>query len=951
MIAKLILAPAGSGKTKRLAEKYLELLKKGVPVEKILAITFTEKAAYEMKERIFNLAKEDKEIFKKLKENLNKIRISTIDSFCFSLIKRFSFFLNLSHYLDVVENLRNLYEKAIEKSILFLKENETLYPLLLNFLVENGFKGYERLKRNFLLPFLEKRLFASRAIIEETKEKVNKNNKKELKRLLSNYLGNIAFQFYKEKVERIYQQEKLKREILDFSDLELLTDFLLTEHPEFQNILDAFDERTDHILVDEFQDTNYLQWSIIDKLTEEWRSGKGRKSELGITPSLFLVGDEKQSIYYFRGANVEVVNYVQKKLKEWLKEDFQLEIVKDNYRSLPAIIDFTNVLFSEIFGKNYSPFVKKRNNEDPGRVEIIIIESEGPTEERRKLEAEVIAQKIKSIVNNLKLYRLGEEKEYICDYRDITILLRKRTYLKILEEKLRAYGIPFVVVKGTGFYEEPEIQFLLSFVRFLGDPTSSYNLYLLLKSPLFNFTDDEILQINREEGFTLYEKLLNYYRHSDERRKADIEYLKNLLANYGEERLSIFIEKVLTERKVYSYLTDPQRKANVKKFLNLVEKLESENQTLLGIIQFFQFVKEDEPKANINTEEMNVVKIMTVHEAKGLQFPVVFFPFLDESVEAKYTQSFLFVEEEKKVRYIGEGIGEMRKFNQEFLIHKEKEKEEEKRIFYVAVTRATDALYLSGVYNERVEESKLLWLIDKLDIKKVNNTYQLGKRIEGVKILTKEEVAKEYKEVIEEVKTEEKEISEIMLDKVRKSRRIRYIEVTEILPKERRHHSWEWIIFGEVLHTIFDEISKGYLNLNEKEIEKRGRELLKRKGISMIDLEKWVKEILVHYQKLKEKDLLKIIEKRENSYSELPFVLKEKDTIYSGRIDKIIIENDKIYLYDYKTFPVKEKECEKIAKSYLPQLKIYEKAIKQIFNKEVEKYIIFTALGELVFVA
>ncbi len=953
MKAKLILAPAGSGKTKRLAENYLELLKKGVPVEKILAITFTEKAAYEMKERIFHLAKNDGEIFKKLKENLNKIRISTIDAFCLSLIKRFSFFLNLSSYLDVVEDPRNLYEKAITNAFRSLKENEEFYNLLLKFFLEFNFKGYERLKKDFLIPFFEKRLFSKRIIMEETPKEIENTNKKEIKKLLSRELGNIAFRFFKEKVEGIYEEEKLKREILDFSDLELFAYFLLNEHPEFNNILDAFDERTDHILVDEFQDTNYLQWAIIDKLTEEWRAGKGRKSELGIIPSLFLVGDEKQSIYYFRGANVEIVNYAQRKLKEWLAEDFQLEIVQDNYRSLKAIIDFTNILFSEIFGKDYTPFLKRRNNEASGKVEVILIEAEGKMAEKRKLEAEIICKKIKSIVNNLEIYSLKEEKKYLCDYRDITILIRKRTHLRILEEKLREYNIPFVVVKGTGFYDEPEIQFLLSFLRFLNEPTSSYNLYLLLKSPLFNFTEEEIIKINQEKGLNLYEKLLNYSTNCDEKRKKDIDYLKKLLEDYQKERFSIFTERILREREVYKYLTDPQKKANVKKFLNLIEKLEDENQTLLSITQFFQFVKEDEPKANINTEEMNVVKIMTIHEAKGLQFPVVFLPFLDEKVAIPFNQSFIFVEEnEKKVKYVGEGIKEMRKANDEFSKHKEKEIAEEKRIFYVAVTRAQDALYLSGVLGDNMEQSKLLWLVDKLPIKKINNYYKLEKKIDGVSVLTKEEVEKEYERIKgkEEVR-EEKEIPEIIIEKLTGLKKMKYVEVTEILPKERRHHSWEWIIFGEVLHAILDEISKGYLNLDEKEIENRGRELLKRKGISNLDLEKWTRILLEHFQKLREKDLLKIVEKKENSFSELPFILKKGNKFYSGRIDKIIIEKDKIYLYDYKTFPVEEKEVEKIAKSYLPQLRIYESALKKIFNKEVEKYIIFTSLGKLVFIA
>ena len=122
----------------------------------------------------------------------------------------------------------------------------------------------------------------------------------------------------------------------------------LVSHPEWQNILYSFDEHTDHILVDEFQDTNSIQWQIIDKLTEEWRSGIGSKRSKGKTPTIFLVGDDKQSIYLFRGANAGVFEEAKSRLSEWLGNEYHFEKAKENFRSLPAIINFTNALFEKL---------------------------------------------------------------------------------------------------------------------------------------------------------------------------------------------------------------------------------------------------------------------------------------------------------------------------------------------------------------------------------------------------------------------------------------------------------------------------------------------------------------------------------------------------------------------------------------------------------------------------
>ncbi|MEF9427462.1 MAG: UvrD-helicase domain-containing protein, partial [Candidatus Mariimomonas ferrooxydans] len=320
-----------------------------------------------------------------------------------------------------------------------------------------------------------------------------------------------------------YRGEKTLKGVLDFSDLEYLVFRLLTENPEWSNILYAFDEKTDHILVDEFQDTNNFQWAITDKLTEEWRSGMGAKREEGIMPTIFLVGDEKQSIYFFRGANVEIFQRAKKRLNNWLKDGFYYEEVKENYRSRPAIIDFTNHVFSRIMSTTgnvpswitgYNPFKACRTDTgDTGRTEVILLDNdEAATAEVKQREADVIAKRIQSLVGSFRikdrLSSLSSEQAVVpepasgrlCKYMDVAVLLRRRTHLKRYEDAFRRHGIPFVIIKGIGFYQEPETAILRALVYFLSNPKDNYSLYILLKSPFFLVDEGVIIMAAKCAG-------------------------------------------------------------------------------------------------------------------------------------------------------------------------------------------------------------------------------------------------------------------------------------------------------------------------------------------------------------------------------------------------------------------------------------------------------------------
>ena len=498
---------------------------------------------------------------------------------------------------------------------------------------------------------------------------------------------------------------KKELNLLDFNDLEYKAYNLINENEELDNVLFAFDEQTDHIMVDEFQDTNFLQWGIIKKLTEEWRSGMGQKRESGITPTMFIVGDKKQSIYGFRSANVEVFETAVDHMKRWYGTAFRNIHVKENYRCGDGIIDYVNSIFTRemrinpgdpLWKTQYEEFSAKRGK--PGRVIQLILEraEDELTKETKKREAESVAAKIKEIVGKEKVFEKssGEEKEKLCGYKDITLLMRKRTHLKEFEYALSKASIPTVVVGGLGFHQEPEITVLRSLLFFLVEPSDDYSLYVLLKSPLFNFTDDDICAARLAKNGPLYGSL-----SKDKRLTA----LHEAAADAGLKPLNHIIEKFLEISSGWAVYSGEQEVANIKKFIRIVQDFEKEGRSLSDIRAYFENKagSNEEAKAGLNTEEMDAVKIMTIHTAKGLEFPVVFVIGLDDEMGGGKSEAVKMKEMENQVKVVYLPDSDFRKTDLEYLEFGEKESEEEKRILYVALTRARDILVLSGVRGEK----------------------------------------------------------------------------------------------------------------------------------------------------------------------------------------------------------------------------------------------------------
>lgn len=940
----MISSPAGSGKTEKLARRYISLLRGGSDVERILAITFTDKAAAEMKERILNILKtEDIDLYERIREKVPRMRISTIHSFCLKLLKRFSLDLGIDPSLDVLDSFSQdiLWSEAVYESL--LEEGKTGKGLFSETLKREGIKGWNRLysileEIHKKRPSIELGLKNGIIIHEDTDE--------------SSHLEGII-SLYSNCLER-YRKKKLDRHLIDYNDLELMAYEAITKNPEWQNVLFSFDEHTDHILIDEFQDTSTLQWKIIDKLTEEWRSGLGAKRESGIRPTIFLVGDDKQSIYSFRGANVDIFRQAKERLSEWLNNEYHFIEIEENYRSLPTIVNFVNSLFERIMTPDlidkpgivkYSPFKPER--EGSGEVRLCIIESTGNIRDGRKKEALYVANRINEIIPKIKVYDGNAERN--ARYADVAILLRSRTHLSIFEEALRQYRIPFIVVKGIGFYQSPEVSILRDILFFLIDQKDDYSLFNILRSPLFNIGYEVILKIasKRPSGvggflFTLLQRATED-ETIDEREKISmaLTLITKWLERAKKVPYAILLEEILNETEGWKYFSEPQRHKNVKKFLRIIEGLEFRGLTGLEIREKLirASLHSEEPKANINSEEIDAVKIMTIHAAKGLQFPIVFLPCLDE--EGYKTDRFVMEENGDRIIIAYENDSNEKKENPFFVRMKERSVEEDKRLFYVAVTRAMDHLYMSGIKKDNVK-GRLAQIVSAFNIDlEASNQKDLPLSIEFLKDDQEIPPCEATGLYLKSSGQLQQDVLIIHTDPIFFRPENIWTDVTEEIEYIRNRHGDNWITLGRIFHSLFEAISKGLIEINDAD---RKIDALIRAETASPELAGIMKEIIKKdLDNLKRSGLLdEIIMPRDNSYTELPFVLQRNDKIYKGRIDRIIIDGNLAHIYDYKTYPVSEKEFPELKNKYAFQLQLYREATERLFSLKTEAFLFFT---------
>ncbi|MDA8085108.1 MAG: UvrD-helicase domain-containing protein [Nitrospiraceae bacterium] len=1022
----IISSPAGSGKTEKLARRYISLIAAGGEVERVLAITFTEKAASEMKQRILSiLARENPELYSKVKPRVPLMRISTIHAFCLKLLRRFSLDLGLDPRLSVAdEGVSSALLREAVMDVLRGEAEGLAHALppdapagpIFTLMKARGVRGWDSVLKNHLAELFRQRPL-SELILEEPLDlrPVQASEKGKEKEMM-------LLQLFARCLE-VYRAKKLEARVLDFSDLEILAYKALAKSPHWQNILYSFDEYTDHILVDEFQDTSALQWRILDKLTEEWRSGMGPKREAGTVPTFFLVGDEKQSIYLFRGADVSAMKKARQRLQDFLGNEYEFHQAKDNYRSLPEIIEFTNRLFerlmprtqlprpsqtgpdrpeptdeedtgrdrpvstedwpasSEDWQVEYCPFEAKRQGD--GKVELLLLDmpqngsgyaDSGRAKDKRDFEARMLAKRIKAmrrnyLVTNQKGGQATDPKgrKRPCEYADMAVLLRQRTHLAAFEEAFRREDVPFLVIKGMGFYEEPEVALLREFATFIADPEDDHSLFCLLRSPLFGLGYKALSNLhskgkNKKGKLKKQKTLIEGLRASRVKKHIETAAMLDSFIETGKALpLSKLIELMLVKTGGWRHFWEKPRHANVKKFIQLVESHEAQGHNLIDIRDrlLADRSRADVSKANVNAEGMDVVKLMTVHAAKGLQFPMLFLPSLDEDINAK--SGPVVIEERSMMEGNSSGVfsfryepdSETRKKLPEFERGRIKELEEEKRLFYVAATRAMDYILLSGIRSPK-PKGRLRYLADAFgsDFFVLNGPDAPKQALlpgSGCplpfNVITAEEVESNYARSVGMELVPERHF----LDEPLYAEPFEYEppastkDVTEdILVKTR--HGRDWVLLGRLMHQVLEELSEG--RLAQDKIRERAVSLLKGFYIFERRREKLFTEtILGDIEKLRAAGILEEVvlpRQGRRSFTELPFVHEKGKTLYKGRIDRLMIEEGVVRVYDYKSFPARPQDIGELAAKYSFQMELYREAAEGIFGLAAKAFLVFT---------
>jgi ATP-dependent helicase/nuclease subunit A len=503
-----------------------------------------------------------------------------------------------------------------------------------------------------------------------------------------------------------YQQIKKAKSLLDYDDLIFETSNLLENSQYREFIKMRMDSGFDHILIDESQDTNLKQWNIIKALSDDFFSGLGASKN---KRSIFVVGDEKQSIFSFQGADINISAQVFLHFKNILGDDLKEISLNISYRSCGEILAAVDRVFSNESRQNaitklgqyeqHQPFRKgegvveiwqnikndKIKKAQDYQIKLQFLEEE--EEKEAKQMAEIIASKIKNWVENC---RIIAAKNRAVNYGDIMILLRRRhnRFSKYLTRALQKYQVPFNTIAKIKFSENLLAQDLIAAAKFALLKEDDLNLACLLKSPFFLVSEEKLLEFclrKNELGCSLYQAL------------DDLE-IKNFLDEIIKKsrQLNCFeffyylIYQSGFDKNFIAYF-DIQAITILNQFLEVVANFAEKNSQNLQ--HFLEFVENVDPQISLNESSENAVRISTIHSAKGLQAPIVFLPDCCFNLRRQSEEIFeidglpIYCASKEKRNNLLNLLDEKR-FTQNY--------EESLRQLYVALTRPEDELYIGG---------------------------------------------------------------------------------------------------------------------------------------------------------------------------------------------------------------------------------------------------------------
>ena len=564
-----------------------------------------------------------------------------------------------------------------------------------------------------------------------------------------------------------YKKAKLERNIIDFNDIEHLALKILIKDEDGKyvpsEIAKKYQDKFEEIAIDEYQDSNMVQEYILTSIS------KGN--------NIFMVGDVKQSIYKFRQAMPELFlnKYKTYKLKKEKTEadDLKIQLFK-NFRSRKNILDTTNIIFQEIMSKDLGDVDYNEdeylnlgaNYEEPqlenidfaGKTEINIINLEDTTKDSQEdeednvkteriensiLEARYVAQKINELINS-NYYVLDKKEGYRkVTYKDIVVLLRSTTELSpIYEKEISDLGMPVYSETSTEYLNSVEIQLIMSCLKIIDNPMQDIPLVTVMRSMIGGFTDNDLIEIRLADKYeNFYESIVKARIQVNEELRNKIDSFLELINQWREASeflaLDELIWKIYIDTGYYNYVGLMQngklRQANLKMLFERAKQYESA--TFKGVFNFINFIDKlklrnnDLGAAKIIGENENVIRIMSIHKSKGLEFPVVFLSSTGKNFNLKDLREKILIHQE-----IGFGPNyENSELKIEYptlakeaikMVSKRESISEEMRVLYVALTRAKEKLIITGIEKDLQKsiesKEKELQIYESEDNSKIN---------------------------------------------------------------------------------------------------------------------------------------------------------------------------------------------------------------------------------------
>ncbi|NLM17421.1 MAG: ATP-dependent helicase [Candidatus Riflebacteria bacterium] len=737
-----ISAGAGSGKTEVLTRRIAYLLESGIAPSSLAAITYTNKAAGEMKTRLSER--------RKIRWNVLKdMEVATMHSFLNNFLKEDPYKAGIDSSFSILsgnsasifdvkcqKEFEELYAEEMTKGerAIHHKDANRLFqslPSLISdikrfLLTPNGFIKHSRAKLAL------RKEFAPTEELQASKEEQN--------------LIHWVFMYYS------FYNEKLKKlDMLDFADILLKSSELLKESEG-----EAQQRRI--FLVDEFQDNNPEQLSIIEMFQ---KSAEGH---------ITVVGDEKQSIYRFQGADVSTF--------ENFSKDNKIEL-KDNFRSYKEIVDFSGLFLEASSAKPITvSYQESRLGPSPRKPAVACLIA--PEEFKPEKEAESVTRIIAEIVRSgIMVKSKGTNSARKAKWGDIAVIVPSLNSLPPnFEDRMYAEEIPYVMSGGLGLYARSEIQEVISFLRLLEDPNDDFSVTKILSGPLYAVSDTDLAKLafwRKDNKTTLLQHILSI---APEKLPSGIaqfaEFYLLLKRSSRNSSISSLCTRIIESAGFYEYANQQSSELkkrrvlnNLAKLLSITRNFEQSNKfaSLKDFLEYVALIKTEdieEEEAGLGLEEGDAVKIMTIHKSKGLEFPIVIVPFLKKHIFRRnnapvFSKEFGLV---SQMEGMDENFAAMQ--IKELLNSQEKEADEaeELRRYYVAFTRAEELLIMEGNAKRLEKETKedttpeLLKSISDI----LNENPELGKcyPLENAELFLSELKSNDNREIAEE--NEEKEI-------------------------------------------------------------------------------------------------------------------------------------------------------------------------------------------------